>query len=193
MQRKVISIGSANYRLRKMARLCADCERVLDVGWAATPNIYLKNPHVVGLDLQKGQPPKNYTSCVVGNAMDLPEPFEPNSFDALVAGEIIEHIESPLEFLRRCHKTLKPGGLLVLSTPNPFFPAELLLTIVLSRRYYYTEEHVCLYPQRWLIRLMERAGFTDVRLYSGGVPAPIIGRIPFPRTWCYETIAAGRK
>ena len=193
MQRKVISIGSPNYRLKKMARLCADRRRVLDVGWAAWPNVYMRNAEVIGLDLQKGLLPKNYTSCVVGDVMTLPEPFEPDSFDALAAGEIIEHLESPLDFLRRCYKTLKPGGLLVLSTPNPFFPAELLLTITLSRRYYYTQEHVCLYPQRWLIRLMERAGFTDVKLYSGGVPAPILGGIPFPRTWCYETIATGEK
>ncbi len=192
MQRKVISIGSPNYRLKKMARLCADRQRVLDVGWAAVPNIYLKNPEVIGLDLQKRQPPDNYNSCLVGDAIALPEPFEPGSFDALVAGEVIEHVESPLELLRRCRQTLKPDGVLVLSTPNPFFPAELLLTITLNRRYYYTEEHVCLYPQRWLIRLMERAGFSDVKLYSGGVPAPIIGRLPFPRTWCYETIAAAR-
>jgi 2-polyprenyl-3-methyl-5-hydroxy-6-metoxy-1,4-benzoquinol methylase len=41
-----------------------------------------------------------------------------NRFDAIVAIEIIEHLENPFRFVRECGKLLKPGGLLFLTTPN---------------------------------------------------------------------------
>ena len=41
-----------------------------------------------------------------------------NKFDAIVAIEIIEHLENPFCFARECAKLLKQGGLLFLTTPN---------------------------------------------------------------------------
>jgi SAM-dependent methyltransferase len=122
--------------------------------------------------------------------MDLPYPFSNSEFDAITAGEILEHLEDPMGFLRACYETLAPGGILVLSTPNPNSPIERLLTITLSRRFFYTDDHIMLFPQRWLIRMLERSGFSDVRLYSGGFPVPPLGLVPFPRAWCYQTIAS---
>jgi SAM-dependent methyltransferase len=43
---------------------------------------------------------------------------EPASADAVMALEVIEHMESPRAFLRELARVLKPGGALVLSTPN---------------------------------------------------------------------------
>ena len=180
-----------SYRLRKMANLCRNAVKVLDVGWAEAPNPFLCNQTVIGLDLALGEKPPNYSGSYVGDALHLPDPFGPDAFDAVVAGEILEHLETPIDFLRRCHRALAPGGQLTLSTPNPHYPMEQLLTIFLSRRYFYTKYHVCLYPQRWLIRMMEIAGFTDVRLYSGGILIPFYGDVPFPRPWCHQTIAQG--
>lgn len=39
-------------------------------------------------------------------------------WDAIVALELIEHLENPRHFLRECRRLLRPGGVLVLSTPN---------------------------------------------------------------------------
>ncbi len=39
-------------------------------------------------------------------------------FDAIVAIEIIEHLENPYLFLRECAKLLKPNGLLFVTSPN---------------------------------------------------------------------------
>jgi len=44
----------------------------------------------------------------------LPE----NTFDAIVARHFIEHVPDPIDVLRECRRLLKPGGLLVLITPN---------------------------------------------------------------------------
>lgn len=52
--------------------------------------------------------------CDVSN----PLPFENNHFDFVYAGEIIEHIFDTKSFLKEIHRVLKPGGYLILTTPN---------------------------------------------------------------------------
>lgn len=45
-------------------------------------------------------------------------PFDDGSFDAVYAGEIIEHVPDPLEALAEWRRVLAPGGTLILTTPN---------------------------------------------------------------------------
>ena len=44
--------------------------------------------------------------------------FEPASFDLIVMMDMLEHLLSPLETLERCLALLKPGGRIVIQTPN---------------------------------------------------------------------------
>lgn len=45
-------------------------------------------------------------------------PFDDNTFDLVFAGEIIEHVLSPDEFLLEVKRVLKKDGVLVITTPN---------------------------------------------------------------------------
>ena len=47
-----------------------------------------------------------------------PPPFEDARFAAVFAGEIIEHLVDTRRFLDELHRVLRPGGLLVVATPN---------------------------------------------------------------------------
>ncbi len=50
--------------------------------------------------------------------LNQPLPLASASFDAIYSIEVIEHLRRPYDFLAECHRVLKPGGLLVYSTPN---------------------------------------------------------------------------
>ncbi len=45
-------------------------------------------------------------------------PFENNSFDFIVFAEVIEHLKNPYDVVSELKRLLKPGGKIVLSTPN---------------------------------------------------------------------------
>ena len=42
-------------------------------------------------------------------------------YDAIVAAELIEHLDQPGAFLDNARRSLAPGGRLLLTTPNPFY------------------------------------------------------------------------
>ncbi len=44
-------------------------------------------------------------------------PFHENTFDCVVASEIIEHTVNPVAFVEALKRVLKPGGTLIISTP----------------------------------------------------------------------------
>jgi 2-polyprenyl-3-methyl-5-hydroxy-6-metoxy-1,4-benzoquinol methylase len=50
--------------------------------------------------------------------LDGPLPWTGGTFDAVFSTEGIEHLENHFSFLREACRILKPGGLLVLTTPN---------------------------------------------------------------------------
>jgi len=45
-------------------------------------------------------------------------PFRDGALAGVLAGEIIEHVYDPALLLRECRRVLRPGGVLVLTTPN---------------------------------------------------------------------------
>jgi len=45
-------------------------------------------------------------------------PYADGEFDAAVATEVIEHLENPWMFIRELHRITRPGGTVVISTPN---------------------------------------------------------------------------
>lgn len=50
--------------------------------------------------------------------MNGPLPYDDGQFDAVACIEGIEHLERPFDFVRECHRIIKPEGTLIITTPN---------------------------------------------------------------------------
>jgi SAM-dependent methyltransferase len=171
-------------RLKKMAMYAKG--RILDVGFASIPNPWLHG-EVIGFDLDKVECPNNYSEVLQGDILnsDLPSA----SFDTILAGQVIAHLRDPLRFLSECNRILKPGGTLVISTINPFYPPIILLNWLMIRKYYFCEDHIFEIAPRFMYRFLEGSGFLVKNIASLGFQLPI-GKgqsimIPTPRAWCY--------
>lgn len=82
--------------------------------------------HVTGVDIAPDairEAKANFyeanTSYQEADVTDLP--FPDGSFEAVISFETIEHLQSPRSFVQELNRVLKPGGLLIISTPNRFF------------------------------------------------------------------------
>ncbi|XP_071567105.1 ubiquinone biosynthesis O-methyltransferase-like isoform X3 [Temnothorax nylanderi] len=54
---------------------------------------------------------------------------EGESYDAVVASEVLEHVEEPQLFLKECVKIMKPGGSIFITTPNQTLATWLVLIV----------------------------------------------------------------
>lgn len=100
---------------------------------------------------------------VEGKAESLP--FEDESFDALVAFDVIEHLNNAILFFREAYRALKPFGLMVVTTPNirSFGSRIKSKSGSLIPAMYTDKTHVSLLsPETWIERI-HSAGFTIIR------------------------------
>ncbi|QJD79856.1 class I SAM-dependent methyltransferase [Spirosoma rhododendri] len=111
-----------------MRHFAPDAIHVLDVGCNTGRGGQLlkqqrSHLRLCGIDLLEDRirrvPPGIYERLIADSATALP--FDDNTFDTIVAGELVEHIpasELP-GMLREFHRVLTPGGRVLLTTPNP--------------------------------------------------------------------------
>jgi 2-polyprenyl-3-methyl-5-hydroxy-6-metoxy-1,4-benzoquinol methylase len=79
------------------------------------------------------------------------------SFDRVILGASIEHVENPQEVLKWCLSLLKSDGLLVMTTPTPI--GQNLLKFVFGGG----DEHINIYDRKGLTKLLNDTGFLVTR------------------------------
>ena len=127
-----------------------------------------------GIDLYQERP-AGYRNFL---CRDLEEgvPDELGSYDMIVSCEGIEHIANPGLFLKSARRHLNPGGVIVITTPNTWYPG--------ARLQYFQRgffpgfpslagriepgTHMHILPWSWpqLYLHLSLAGFTDIELHS---------------------------
>lgn len=109
----------------------------------------------------------------------------PRSFDLILCSEVVEHIPDSAAAVRGMFSLLKPGGKLILSTPQRFSPLELaskiafLPGIVQLVRWVYREPilkqgHINLMTRGAVRAQLESAGFEIRQEYFSGVYMPLV-------------------
>lgn len=61
---------------------------------------------------------RDLTEVLVGDVQTMELPFEPASFDAVILSEVLEHLVSPWAVMHRLAPLVRPGGLVLASSPN---------------------------------------------------------------------------
>jgi len=134
---------------------------------------------------------RGFTNLCCANAEHLP--FL-DCFDVVIAGDIIEHLSCPGSFLRSVWLALKPGGTLVITTPNPFYINQ-FLSIVASNQITVNDEHTCWFDPQTLTQLATRHGFDVASVHwlldtwGNHALAPFL-RVP--RSWVKTLVALRR-
>ena len=99
-------------------------KRVLDLGCrsGALTRHFLDGNSVVGLDVDPAALDKAAALGIepVQANVEEPLPFDDSSFDAVVAGELFEHLQFPGALVGEIRRVLRPGGVLAGSVPNAF-------------------------------------------------------------------------
>jgi 2-polyprenyl-3-methyl-5-hydroxy-6-metoxy-1,4-benzoquinol methylase len=95
--------------------------------------------------------------------------FADNAFDAVTMSHVIEHVPDPQALFQEAHRILRPGGRLVLTTPNPSsyghreFKAHWFGLDV--------PRHLYLFPLNVLTSLGRQAGFQGTEAWSSAARA----------------------
>jgi len=142
--------------------------RVLDVGCFTGEFLCLLRDHgadVYGLELQPeaaaiaaGRLPGRVFQARVEGA-DFPQA----EYDAITLLAVVEHVVDPVALLRRCCELLRPGGVLMVQTPD----SGSTLARVTGKHWppYAPVEHLHLFSGRSLRLLLAQLGLVDLSLH----------------------------
>ncbi len=96
----------------------------------------------------------------VGFLSDYVEKFK-NCFDVVVLSDVIEHVPEPTNFLKEVYSVLKPGGFVIVKTPNIDCPeAEIF------GQYYHSlkREHLVYFTYKSLVKAATTAGLSPFHI-----------------------------
>ncbi|MEO0531870.1 MAG: methyltransferase domain-containing protein [Planctomycetota bacterium] len=123
--------------------------------------------------------------------LDLNETLdEADRFDVVLSTEVIEHLENPRAMMRQLFGLLKPGGKLVLTTPNQESYRS-LLSLVLSGHYAAFRgasypAHITALLRLDLERIAKEAGFEQIEFHPSGH-----GLLPKLCRWSWQQVSLG--
>ncbi len=155
--------------------------RVLDVGcgngaWARW--LTEQGAAVVGVDaseagirIARREVPGARFEVMKASERLLDELSEP-PFDVVLSLEVVEHLFAPRDWARGCFEALKPGGLLVCSTPYHGFLKNLALSLTNKWDFHLSPlwdgGHIKFWSRATLSALLAEAGFADLQFAGAG-------------------------
>lgn len=116
----------------------------------------LKIDHAVGIDLTLELLKKNKkkgVSLIQADALNIP--FKDDSFEAVTAVAVIEHVPYPNKLLKEVSRVLKKDGIFILTSPDPFWDS-------IADRFIYKSDvggHVKTFNLKRLKKYLRKNGF----------------------------------
>lgn len=167
--------------------------QVLDVGcfhgYIAERVMQQGGKHMVGmdrLDAALALARRKGIRTVTADIDDAAIPFPAETFDGIVAGEVLDAVFDPDAVVAELHRVLKPGGTLIITVPNLACIGNRLL-LLLGHSPHYVEVrtrqgvgHFRLFTFQTLRTLLTDHGFVIERMQSSLCVSPLI-RLSFDR------------
>jgi 2-polyprenyl-3-methyl-5-hydroxy-6-metoxy-1,4-benzoquinol methylase len=177
--------GAAAYLLPVLKRIVTRCgpnAAVLDLGCgngALTSMLAEPGWNVTGVDsspsgIQIAQAAHAWPHVrfVLADAAGPLEGLAPESFDAVLSIEVIEHVHEPRRLVRNAQRLLRPGGLAVFTTPYHGYLKNLVLAAGGRFESHFPAladgGHIRFWSRKTLSRLLAEAGFVGFRFYGAG-------------------------
>jgi len=113
--------------------------------------------------------------------------FPDAHFDAVTLNHVLEHVPDPTRTLAECHRILKPGGKLVIATPNTGSLSHLVFKG--DWRGLEPPRHLHMFSRPSLTRALRLAGFEDISLRAAVATSVISDSISL---WRGKQNSAGR-
>lgn len=165
-----------------MLRLVGFNKRVLEAGCASghvSEFLHAQGCSVVGIELDKEvvQPALQWLERVVVGNMDddaLWEQLDDETFDAILFGDILEHLRDPLHSLRSSMQHLRASGTVVISVPN-IAHADVKIALI-KGAFPYRETglldrtHIHFFTKESLLELLKQAGLIVTEVCRVTVP-----------------------
>ncbi len=164
-----------------LERIPQDARQVLDIGCGAGclgEALKRRQPaRVVGIEVNPAAADaarRRLDEVFSGDVENLELPFAPGSFDAVICGDVLEHLERPEALLRHARDWLSPNGRLIASVPNVRHWT--VVSGLLSGHWTYEpaglldDTHIRFFTRADIVDLFEEAGFRLERIDV--VPGP---------------------
>lgn len=112
---------------------------------------------------------------VSGDVYSLP--FENDSYETLIASEILEHLKEPYTALTEFHRVLKTKGRLILTVPNGLNPIQFFKALR-DKPHQEAEGHYFIYTPYCLQVMLKKSGFTVEQKHGVGFAFPGSSKLP---------------
>lgn len=109
---------------------------------------------VIGIDLAPEVLKNKIANVKFIQANALKLPFKKTLFDVVISAATIEHVSDPAKFCKEVHRVLNKEGIIIVTTPAPFFES-----IATKTKYLKEDQHNFTFGKKELTTLFEKNGF----------------------------------
>lgn len=86
-------------------------------------------------------------------------PLEKESFDIIAAFQVLEHVKSPMEFIKDIGVYLKPGGVIAIEIPNLAAALLSVYNLPFYKKFFFHRSHLWYHTEKSLEKLMTGCGY----------------------------------
>ena len=192
---------------QKVVCLVGRNKKVLELGCGkgyVSERLKQNGCRVTGIEISGDNAKQARRHCekvIVGNVETMKMPFRQNTFDAILSGDVLEHLHEPKAALEKVMPFLKDDGVIIVSLPN-IANWKIRLKLLLGKFDYadwgiMDRTHLRFFTRKTARKLLEDAGYTIMyEDYVPSFPFPVFKKLlsrSNPNAFAYQFIFAARK